>query len=700
MRTTCACWDSSGDGMKINVAYLKKFVAFDLEDPALKELLAGIGLEVAEALTVDGQTVLDIEITPNRPDWLSHYGVAREIAAANGQARFLPLDVNGVALVPQGDAAAAPTAAAPATGFAIAIEDASDCWRYSGAIVRDVRVVESDPAVQKLLISLGLRPINNIVDVSNLVMMTCGQPLHIFDLEQLQGGQIRVRRARKNEKIRLLDEREVALDENFLLIADASRPLALAGIMGGLDSGITSKTRHIFIESACFNPVVIRRAARLLGFKTDASFRFERGMDVEATIPALKMSLLMLGQTQPPSFFQDVYPRPLTPTVVPLEKDYPGRLAGIAITPETSAAILQRLGFQLQDQGSRWQVQVPSHRVDVSCKQDLVEEIIRIHGYKHLQADIPLSANPLLRIDREREIALRLKNQLADVGFNEVINYVFQSPEENALFDPQPQPLTLKNPLGKDFSVMKNSLLAGLLKNTALNANQNWEKVALFEIGNIFGRHQGKIREEKKLAISVYGLQQKKDWRSPEAMFDFSYFKSLLAMLGKRLRLDFAFRKSTHPAYAGPCCFVIEWNGRPCGRCGEVVPEFCRYFKLDHPVFAAEIDLALLFREVKENRFQMWKRFPAVRRDFTFLMAKTVSFEELRACLERLRPEALESFELTDVFQGASVPADKVSFSMGFTYRAQDRTLTGDEVNGIHLEFTGKLVEQLHLIQR
>ncbi|MBN2399033.1 MAG: phenylalanine--tRNA ligase subunit beta [Candidatus Aminicenantes bacterium] len=674
--------------MKINVAYLKKFAAFDLEGADLKELLASIGLETAETLQVDGQTVLEIEITPNRPDWLSHYGVAREIAAKNSHIRFQPMAVDDVVLT------------ANEKGFAIYIENDADCWRYSGVIVRDVQVGESDLAVQKLLVSFGLRPINNIVDISNLVMMTCGQPLHIFDLERLQGKQIRVRRARKNENIRLLDGRDVALDENFLLIADALRPLALAGIMGGLDSGITAKTRHIFIESACFDPLVIRRASHLLGFKTDASYRFERGMDVAATIPAIKMALLMLGQKKAPFYFQDVYGQPLPTTVVPLAKDYPGRLTGIAIEAETSAAILQRLGFKLQDEGSRWLVHVPSYRVDISSKQDLVEEIIRIHGYEHLQSQMPLAANPLLRIDRERETIQSLKNQLVDVGFNEVINYVFQSPEENALFDPCSQSLSLKNPLGKDFSMMKNSLLAGLLKNTALNANQDLERIALFEIGNAFGLSGGEIHEKKRLAISVFGLQQKKDWRCRELAFDFSYFKSVLVMLGKRLRLEFAFKKHAHQAFVDSCCFAIEIDGRRCGLCGEAKPEFCRYYKLDKPVFAAEIDVPALLREVKENRFQMWKRFPTVRRDFTFLMAKTISYENLRACVERLRPEVLENFELTDVFQGSSIPADMVSFSMAFTYRSGDRTLTGDEVNGIHQEFIKQLVEQLHLIQR
>ncbi|MEI6614214.1 MAG: phenylalanine--tRNA ligase subunit beta, partial [Chrysiogenales bacterium] len=500
--------------------------------------------------------------------------------------------------------------------------------------------------------------------------------------------------------IHLLDGREIALNENFLLIADVSRPLALAGIMGGLDSGITEKTRHIFIESACFNPLVIRRASRLLGFKTDASYRFERGMDVEAAIPALKMALLMLSQKKPPFFFRDVYPRPLPTAVVSLDKDYPGQLAGIAIEAETSAAILQRLGFQLQDKGRYWQVRVPSHRVDVSCKQDLVEEIIRIHGYEHLQSEMPLSANPLLRIDREREIVQCLKSQLTDVGFNEVINYVFQSPEENALFDSLSQTLTLKNPLGKDFSVMKNSLLAGLMKDTALNANQDMERVALFEIGNAFGQSEGKIREEKKLAISAYGLQQKKDWRCREEAFDFSYFKSLLVLLGRRLRLEFVFKKHVHPAYADSCCFAIEIDGRRCGLSGEVKPEFCRYYKLDKLVFAAEIDLPAMLERVRESRFQMWNRFPCARRDFTFLIAKTVSYRELSAHIESLQPQVLENFELIDIYQGSHIPADKVSFSMAFTYRASDRTLTGDEVNGIHQEFVKKMVEQLHLIQR
>ena len=678
--------------MKINVEYLKRFAAFDLDDRALKDLLAGIGLETAETQSIGGETVLDLETTPNRPDWLSHYGIAREIAAKDARLRFTPMELSGVKLPPASD------------DFSIHIEDAADCRRYSGCIVRDLKVTESPPEVQRLLLSLGLRPINDIVDASNLVMMTCGQPLHIFDLERLQGAQVRVRRARKNETLRLLDERVVDLDERHLLIADASRPLALAGIMGGLESGISAGTRHIFIESACFEPVVIRLGAHALGMKTDASYRFERGMDAEATLPALRMALLLLARSQGralvPAFFQDVYPRPQLRPAIRLPKDFPSQLTGMEIPATACAAILGRLGFRLRDEGGHWLVTPPSHRVDAEYKEDLVEEIARIHGYDHLTGEMPLAANPVLRIDHERVTVQRLKHQLAGAGFNEVINYVFQSPEENLMADPQGSPLTLKNPLGRDFSVMKNSLLVGLLRNTAANANQGVERVALFEIGKAFGLEGRQVRESRRLAISACGLQQRKDWRQTGLDFDFAWFKSQLASLGRRLRLELAFRRDAQPLFSPSCSFAVEVNGRGLGRAGEIAPEPRRHFKLEKPVFAAELDLAALIAAVPESRFRLWNRYPATRRDFTFLMPMAVSYEELSAAVERLRPAVLESYELTDVFQGNAIPAGKVSFSLGCTYRARERTLTGEEVNAVHLEFVGRLAAQLGLIQR
>lgn len=678
--------------MKINVEYLKRFVACDLEDGALRALLAGLGLGTEEVLQVGGETVLDLETTPNRPDWLSHYGIAREIAAKDPRLRFVPMDLAGFDLD------------APAAHFAIHIEDPADCRRYSGCIVRDLEVRESPPDVQKLLVSLGLRPINDIVDASNLVMMTCGQPLHIFDLETLRGGQVRVRRARAGETLRLLDERDVRLDGSHLLIADGSRPLALAGIMGGLDSGISPATRHVFIESACFDPVVIRLGARSLGLKTDASYRFERGMDAEATLPALRMALRLLSRSQgralKPAFFQDAYPRPQSRPVIRLEKDFPARLTGMELPDADAAAVLQRLGFRLQDEGAAWQVTPPSHRVDAECREDLVEEIARVVGYDRLEGEMPLTANPVLRVDEARARMQRLKALLADAGFQEVINYVFQSPEENRLAGVEERPLALKNPLGRDFSVLKNSLVPGLLRNTAANANQGFERVALFEIGNAFAEEEGRVVERRRLALSVHGLEQRKDWRLAGREFDLAWLKTLLAALARRLRLELAFRGAAHPLFREGFCFRIDCGLRARGWCGEAAAAASGFFKLERPVFAAELDLEALLADGGEGRFQAWNRFPAARRDFTFLMARARAFAELGDAIERLRPAVLERYELTDVYQGSGVPAGQVSFSLSFTYRAAERTLTGEEVNEAHREFTGRLAAQLGLIQR
>jgi phenylalanyl-tRNA synthetase beta chain len=678
--------------MKINVEYLKRFVACGLEGGALRALLAGLGLGTEEVLQVGGETVLDLETTPNRPDWLSHYGIAREIAAKDPRLRFVPMDL------------AAADLNAPGSGFAIHIEDPADCRRYSGCIVRDLTVRESPSAVQTLLLSLGLRPINDIVDASNLVMLTCGQPLHIFDLETLRGGQVRVRRARAGETLRLLDERDVTLDGSHLLIADHERPLALAGIMGGLDSGITAATRHVFIESACFDPVVIRLGARSLGLKTDASYRFERGMDAEATLPALRMALLLLSRSQgralKPSFFQDAYPRPQSRPVIRLEKDFPARLTGMDIPAAEAAAVLQRLGFALRDDGAAWQVTPPSHRVDAECREDLVEEIARVLGYDRLGAEMPLTANPVLRLDEARPRLQRLKARLAAAGFQEVINYVFQSPEENRLAGPDERPLALKNPLGRDVSVLKNSLLGGLLRNTAANADQGCERVALFEIGNAFADEAGRVVERRRLALSVYGREQRPDWRLSGREFDLAWLKTELAALARLLRLEFAFRGAAHPLFRPGASFRVDCGGRPCGWCGEAAAAAAGFYKLERPLFAAELDLEALLAAGGEARFQAWNRFPAARRDFTFLMARARTFQELGDAIERLRPAALEGYELTDVYQGSGVPAERVSFSLSFTYRAAERTLTGEEVNEAHREFTGRLAAQLDLIQR
>jgi len=676
--------------MRIDTVFLKQMINYEGSGTELAEWLPTIGIEI-EAVHGSDRGVLEFEITPNRPDWLSHYGVAREIAAKERSLVFTPLDL------PEFIMAKKPLP------FRVVIEDPADCARYSGAIILDIKVKPSPPWLRNLIERLGLRPINNVVDISNLVMFTCGHPLHIFDLQILEKKEIRIRRAKTNEKLVLLDGQEVILGPDQLVIADGRKPVALAGIMGGQASGVTDATTTIFIESAHFHPPVIRRSCRALGLKTDASYRFERGMDVENTITAMRLAVKWLAEDQGKplelAFFQDRYPRPWKPQVVRLEKGFADALTGIAMDPRSSIEILQRLGFGVKQRGGHWEVSTPSFRVDVTGPADLVEEIIRIHGYEHLDAELPPQAGTAIVPNRERELEMTIGQHLVAHGFYEVINYVFQAPEENRPFQLESADVRLKNPLGRDFSTMKAALLPGLLRNCRHNVDQNVKRIMLFEIGKVFSRNQA-VQEKRNLALAVTGEYLHRDWRQPEAPFDFHHFRGLLDALFRHLRWPVEWLASKHPFFDPACCLAVTAGGKPAGHVGRIASGHALAVGLEQGVYAGEFDLEQLSANSVQRSFRMWNRFPVSRRDFSFLMDKTISYLQLQRQIDGLRPESLENHELLDVYEGKGIPAEKISLAMSFTYRGRDKTLSGEEVNEIHGRFIARLAEQLGLIQR
>ncbi|MCU0286383.1 MAG: phenylalanine--tRNA ligase subunit beta [Acidobacteria bacterium] len=688
--------------MKLNLEYLKTFVNVDAEIALLKEMLAGIGMEVDEVGEYNGIPVFEIEITPNRPDWLSHYGIAREIYAKYPGLKLSPLELYDLEQETISET------------FSLAIENSSDCGRYSSCIARDIDVTESSPAIKHLMESLGLKSINNVVDISNITLMTFGHPIHIFDLDKLAGGRIIVRRAKEGEKIVLLDGKTIDLTGEHLVIADDEKPVALAGIMGGLETGVTTDTKNILVESAYFDPVRIRKTAKRLDLRTDASYRFERGADVMGTLTAAKLFLKMLAQDLGKpihiTWYQDLFPHPFTPQRVTLKKDFPSIYTGIEIPGDTCRQVLQNLGFQLTDQGDQWEVEVPSHRVDIYGKQDLVEEIIRIYGYDKMESVIPLSLNTAVRIDKKRDFIQSTREYLTALGFFEVINYSFHSPEDNRPFaGAHPQftaEVEIKNPIGKDFSILRNSLIPGLVRNTALNFNQNFSRVTLFEVGRIFGSRENKIQEEDHLCISASGEYLKAGWHNPKGQpFDLYLFKTLLATLLKKLfpganvlfvekvEKEFSFfKKGT--------ALVIMLEGVETGFMGQINHEILTAAKIDLPVFAAEMKLDILLQTLKEGRFVMWNKYPSTSRDFSFLIDRTIQYAQLENVIREIKPAALESWELYDLYDGKNIPEGKVSFSMSFAYREKDRTMVSDEVNAMHNDFTAQLIKRLNLIQR
>ena len=685
--------------MRLDTDYLKTFVNVDMAAPQLKELLVGVGMEVEELSEHNGTPVFEIEITPNRPDWLSHYGIAREIYAKQPGLKLAPPEL--YEFEKEGGR----------EGFSLSIEDSGDCGRYSSCIARDVRVKESSPGLKNLLESLGLKPINNIVDISNIALMTLGHPIHIFDLDKLAGDRIVVRRGKKGEKLVLLDGQTIDLSGEHLVIADSEKPVALAGIMGGLETGVAAGTKNILVESAYFDPVRIRKTAKQLDLRTDASYRFERGADILATPTAVGLFLRMLSQDQGTplhiAWYHDLFPRTFTPQRVTLKKDFPSIYTGIEIPAAICSRVLQNLGFKLADHGDQWEVETPSYRVDIYGKQDLVEEIIRIYGYDKMESMIPLSLNTAVRIDKKREFIRTAREYLTAAGLYEVINYSFHSPEENQRFSAaHPQfhsTVELKNPIGKDFSVLRNSLIPGLLRNTALNFNQSLNRVALFEFGRVFGGHSGKIQEEDYLGVSASGEYAKADWQTKKARpFDLYIFKSLLAALFRKLfpNVNAEFVEKAFPFFKKGTALAVLLDGVEAGYMGEITHDILEAGKIALPVFAAEMKLENLLQNLKENRFITWNRYPSTSRDFSFLIDRKVKYTQLETVIREIKPDTLESWELTDLYSGENIPPGQVSFSMSFAYRGKDRTLVSDEVNAIHSDFTARLSNKLNLIRR
>jgi len=689
--------------MRIDLEFLKTFVNLDLARDEIKELLASLGIEVDEIIPGDVSTVFGVEITPNRPDWLSHLGIAREIHAKLPQ---LPLTIPEY-----GDTHNAVGEGGEAVE--IEIESSTDCRRYTGCVVNNIHPDPSPARTIRLLEALGLRSKNQVVDASNQVIMAIGHPIHMFDLDKLEGGKIVVRRAKPGETLRLLDDREVELSRDDLVIADARKPVALAGIMGGAETGVTESTRSVFIESAWFDPVRVRLTARRLGLQTDASYRFERGADVSSTPLALSMALDLMGEwcgkQLNPTGYRDMYPGKRRNTIVEMPADFPSRYTGIDIPRDEAASILERLGFRIGDHSSDiWIVTVPTFRVDIACKQDLVEEIIRIFGYNRILPRIASTVNPVYRPASRRDIRLKAVRNLIANGFHQALHYSFHALEDNRVMDERKDMgvegyIALRNPLGRDFAIMRNSLIPGLLRSTALNANHGAAAVRLFETGKRFRKSKSaEPLEEEMLSVTAWGEQEPFSWRNSKAVaVDFYYFRAEMEALLKSLGADFILQTKKIPWLKDDCSFSIEINGNSIGWMGCLCEDLTRNAGINGCVPAMEIVLESLLACRGIEKFKLWNRMPMVKRDLSVLVPGDVCYRDLEKAISIHRPGELESYRLFDYYSDTSgATADHSSMALSFYYRHPERTLTGEEVNQIHEKLVETLVSVLKLEPR
>ena len=659
--------------MKISLNWLREYVDVDLPLREFLDRLIMIGLGVEGTETIGSDVVLDVETYANRPDTLGHLGLAREIGAMLGR----PLKERIWPVVE--------FASSTAELVDVQIVDNDLCPRYCGLVVKGIKVGPSPDWLQARIEAMGLKPINNIVDVSNYVLFATAQPIHAFDLGKLAGPRIAVRRAKKGETIRTLDGKDVTLLPDMLVIADGKRPVAVAGVIGGLDSAVSETTTDVFIESATFDPVSVRRTRKALEIQTDASYRFERGADIGFAPQAALMAASLLtpfgGKTA--REMADVYPKARKGQEIVLRGRRVTDLLGADPGPVFIETTLKNLGFSLKgNQRGAWRVQAPSFRVDIEREADLVEEIARFYGYDKIPSVVPglevLEAVPL-----EKDRILRFSRQLFHFGFDEVINQSFADPEKESVLRSGRTPVVIRNPISTKASVLRTTLLGGLLENTAWNRNRGLDGVHIFEIGNVYALDDSRPSERLTVGLCTTGPLGAPHWVRRPGPAPFLHLKGAVESALEALRYAaLTFEEAPHPFFEDGQAVAMAYKGERIGWLGKVGGSLLGAYGLDGPVFAAEIDLSLVLdKQPRPFEYVPLPKFPAVVRDLSFLVDRTVPYQEIASAVEKLSVPYLESFGIIDRYAGETIPKDKASFSLRFVYRNSKATLTAEDAD-------------------
>jgi phenylalanyl-tRNA synthetase beta chain len=659
--------------MKISISWLKEFVDVSLPLPQLLDRMTMIGLVAEHWEERKDDVVLDVETYANRPDTLGHLGIAREIGAMLQRALkeqdwpLTELTVRTAELVD------------------VQILDEDLCPRYCGIVVKGVNVAPSPDWLRRRIEAMGLKPINNIVDVSNYVLYATAQPIHAFDLAKIAGPRIVIRRAKKGESIRTLEGKDAVLSPEMLVIADEKRPVAIAGVIGGEESAVSDSTQDVFIESAYFDPISVRKTGKALGIQTDACYRFERGADISFAPKAALMAASLLTQFggKVSKEVVDVYPRPRKNKGIILRSRRVADLLGIEVGDEFIERILASLGFSLKpNQKNTWQVQVPFWRVDIEREADLIEEIARFFGYDKIPVVVP-PLEVLEPVPSNKERIRKLCQQLFQQGFDEVINQSFAAPEKEAVIQSGKMSVEIRNPISSRASRLRTNMLSGLLENTAWNKNHGIEGVHIFEVGNIYYWQGRDACEEMCLGLSTAGPLGGPHWKNKAALADFFHLKGACEAVMEALRYEpFSFEEKVHPFFGDGFALALVYKGEVLGHLGLVRKPILDAYSLEGPVYAAEIGLDALFgKQPKPFAFVPLPKFPCVSRDLSFLVERAVPYQEIKRAIEKVSVPFLETFDLIDSYAGISIPRDKKSLSLRFIYRNPKATLLAEDVD-------------------
>ena len=642
-----------------------------------------LGMDAKELLGLD-DAILELELTPNRADCLSMTGVAREVSAVLGTEIRLP-DIKVTELEE-----------AIAGKVSVEIENPELCGRYVARLIRNVKIGPSPVWMQQRLQAAGIRPISNIVDVTNYVMMELGQPLHAFDYDKLTQQTVIVRNARAGEKLVSLDDVERELTPDMLVITDPGGPVAIAGVMGGLDTEITDTTSSVLIEAAYFNPASIHRTSKNLGLRSESSARFEKGIDINGSLAAATRACQLIQEMGGGETVQgavDNFPAPRDNTVIRLRPERTALIMGVEVPPARIKEIMTGLGFGVKEDNDGFLVEVPTRRGDIFGEIDLIEEAARLFGYNNIPTTLPEGANTEGRKTKALVLADRIAQTMVECGLTEIVTLSFINPR---VFDMLNLPeehdlrnaLTVQNPLSEEQGVLRTSMLPGILDILSRNTARKNRDLAFFEMGRIFIPAAGEQLPEEKLTLAGAVMGKTKDsWQAETREMDFYYLKGVLENLLDVLNIKKyslvpeKSHRSFHPGRAAR----IELGGKTAGIIGEVHPNVMENYRLNEKVYVLEIDADLLIEAAGGvKQYSPLPRYPAIERDMAIVVAKEVMAADINRIIRKSAGSLLESITLFDVYEGSQISEGYKSMAFSLKFQAPDRTLTDEEVNVIH----------------
>jgi phenylalanyl-tRNA synthetase beta chain len=678
--------------MKISYEWLREYVNTKMRPEAIADFLTMAGHEVSAMEKKQADIIFDIEVTPNRPDCLSHIGIAREISVVTGK-KLRPVLI---------------TKLKPCKGgrnFKIIRENKSLCPFYTFRILKNTRTGQSPKWVMKKLVSIGLNPISNIVDITNFVLFETGHPLHAFDMDKIAGDEIAIRNARPDESIVTIDGVERKLDHDMLVIADKAGPIAIAGIMGGQRCSITESTQNVVLESAYFDPVNIRRTSYKLGLSTDSSYRFERGADLGNIIFSSNRAAALICDIAKatPGVFLESKEKPQTQQCITLRTAYLNAILGIKLKPSEIRSILSGLGYKIKG-GPVLEVTAPSYRQDTTREADLIEEVARVYGYNNIPT-MPATVVPTAQDDDYKDFINKrrdAKEILVASGFYEAISFSLISKGLiKAMLWPGDDFIQIRNPLSKEQEIMRPSLLPGLLKSVEYNLSRQVHDVKLFELSNVYFKDVNEYKEEPYLSMVLYERPGATDKKGTLAS-GFFQLKGVIAGLAENLNINnIEFQKATLPLFSQDSSVVLLSDNTMLGSMGRVRDRISSAFNITGSLFCAELNFKkLALSSSNKKYYRPLPRFPYSYRDISFAIKTSIEYAQITALIKRVGGTIVESIELLSEYRGQQIGEGKRGLAVRIIFRSKDKTLPEEEISAVDTAIRKGIEQTFHAVLR